>query len=290
MDVEVIAENGDPCGESPLWDAERGRLLWTDTDRTVYGYAPSSRKCVRVIEDRCVAAFALHEGGGLVLAGEGLTRWLPDGGESVIAAEHDGRSLVFNDVRAAPGGRLYAGTMYWGEAMEEPGALYLFGPDGAAEVVDDGIELANGIALSPDDSTLYFADSAARRIFAYDVDGGTGRLFGKRVFAALPREEGLPDGLAVDCEGGVWCACWWGAQVLRFDTDGKVAARIPMPASQISSLAFGGGGLADLYVTSSAEPWESPLMPANRRADALGGSLYRLRPGVSGKPEHRTAL
>ena len=159
-------------------------------------------------------------------------------------------------------------------------------------VVDEGVEIANGLGLSPDDRTLYFADSARRVIYAYDADPATGDLSRRRVFVQVPRDEGLPDGLTVDREGFVWCAQWYGGQVVRYDPDGKVERRIAMPVRQVSSVIFGGDDLTDLYITTAADPWPSPLAPPGYDFSAtnVGGSLYRLRTDIQGRPDHRAAL
>jgi len=205
----------------------------------------------------------------------------------------EGEKLVLNDILADPRGCVHAGTRHWGpEGMEKPGRLCLIDLGASPRLVDDGIELANGLGLSPDDRTLYFADSAARRIYAYDVDPAAGVLSRKRVFARIPAEDGIPDGLTVGAEGFVWCALWCGGQVVRFDPAGKVERRIRLPARQTSSLAFGGDDLRDLCVTSAAEPWRSDLAPSGYRFDAGsdGGSLFRIRLEVQGKRGRRAVL
>jgi sugar lactone lactonase YvrE len=158
--------------------------------------------------------------------------------------------------------------------------------------VAEGIELANGLGFSRDNRTLYFTDSAARTIYAYDVRPDSGELSNRRVFARVPGDEGLPDGLTVDDEDHVWSAQWYGAQVVRYDPDGKVERRIPMPVTQVSSVAFGGEDLTDLYITSAADPWPSRLAPPGYdfAAPNVGGSLYRLRGEIRGKLEHPGAF
>jgi D-xylonolactonase len=291
---EVVLENPDRCGEAPVWDFRSGRLLWADIPAdVVYALDPATGTKSVVSRGVNVSGIVLHAGGGLLLAGAGGLHVLePDGRCRTLLTEHEGEALVFNDILAAPGGRLYAGTIHWGDEMEKPGRLYLVHADGRVEVVDEGIELANGLALSPEDRTLYFVDSAARIIYAYDVDPESGRLSGKRVFARVAVDHGIPDGLTTDADGFIWCACWYGGQVVRFDLAGRIERRLPLPALQVSSLAFGGPDFDELYVTSAAEPWPSRLAPAGWDAAApdQGGALYRVRAGARGRPEHIAAL
>ena len=87
-------------------------------------------------------------------------------------------------------------------------------------------------------------------------------------------------------------AQWYGAQIVRYDPDGKVERRIAMPVKQVSSLTFGGKDLTDLYVTSAGASWPSSLMPPGYDPEApdIGGALYRIRLDVQGKPEHQAGF
>jgi len=280
MLIDLVARNNDLCGEAPIWDAAKKRLYWVDLGRNlVYEHSAGTTSVVH--RDLMVSGLALTADGGLVFAG-------------ATGIHVHGKTIVpdfFNDILPDPRGRLYAGTIYWGpNGMEKPGNLFLI-EGSTARIVDEGIDLPNGLGLSPDDRTLYFADSARRVIYAYDV-APSGSLSRRRIFVQIPTDEGLPDGLTVDRDGFVWCAQWYGAQVVRYDPDGKIERRIPMPVLQVSSLIFGGPDLTDLYVTTAADPWPSALAPAgyDPKAPNQGGSLYRIRLEVQGRLDHRAAL
>jgi D-xylono/L-arabinono-1,4-lactonase len=292
--VQLALDLNNRCGESPRWDHRRRRLLWTDIPAdTVYALDPAINQVTTVTTGLNVSGIALNRDDSLLLAGAtGLHLQRADGSRSTLLAHHDDQPLVFNDILAAPNGRLYAGTLYWGADMEKPGHLYLIDPPGAMRVVDDGIELANGLALSPDNRTLYFADSAARCIFAYDVDPSSGALTRKRTFARFAIDDGIPDGLTTDAEGFIYCAMWYGAAVVRIDPEGKVQQRMPIPALQTSSVALAGDTLSDLYVTTAGEPWPSRLAPRSfdPAATRMGGGLYSVRVDVPGRMEFATAF
>ena len=291
MTPEVVWTHPDRCGEGPLWDWCESRLLWTDIPANVVcSLDPATGRVERLVEGVNVSAIALHEGGGLVLAGECGLHLFHNGRVRPLLERWCDEPLTCNDILAGPHGRLYAGTLHWGEEMERPGRLYLLHGT-TIEIVEEGLELANGVALSPDDTVLYLADSALRRIYAYDVAPATGRLSNRRTLGTLTTEEGLPDGLTCDAEGHVWCACWYGGRVLRFDPDGRRERAVPLPVAQVSSLAFGGPDLADLYVTTAADPWPSRLAPPTWDPLApQGGSLYRVPSPARGRREHRADL
>ena len=175
--------------------------------------------------------------------------------------------------------------------LEQEGKIYLIDPS-AVRIVEEGVELANGMGFSRDGRIFYFADSALRRIYSYRVDDRSGQLSERKTFAQLKSEDGLPDGLTVDAEDHLWAAFWYGGKVMRLDPDGKVQRVIEVPAIQTSSVAFGGTEIDELFIATAAEAWPSDLAPPTYRADEpnQGGGLYRIRPGVRGKGEYLAEL
>ncbi len=285
---ELVVDGGDRCGEGPIWDFRARRLLLTDIPADVVYVWRDGKKNV-VHRGTNVSTMALARDGGLVFGGAGgLWKWTAKDGCKSILAEHEGEALAINDMIVDPRGRIYAGTVYWGaNGREKYGKIYLIDSSGV-RIVEEGVELANGMGFTRDGRTFYFADSALRRIYSYRVDERSGKLSGRQVLAQLKSEDGLPDGLTVDAEDHVWSAFWYGSKVLRFDPQGKVQQVISVPAIQTSSMAFGGPELDELYITTAAEAWPSDLAPEAYSAEAKGqgGGLYRLKAGVRGKAEY----
>lgn len=293
--TKLPVADDDRCGEAPIWDAGNSRLIWTDIGASiVYSYRPGDTRKTEISTGLPVSSIALNRDRRFVFAGAtGLHLWRGREDFRTLVKEHGGETLAFNDMVADAAGRIYAGTLYWDDnGMQRPGRLYLIRDRGAMEVVEEGIELSNGLGFSPDDRTLYYADSAARVIYAYDVNAPGGRLSRKRAFVRVGGDEGIPDGLTVDSEGFVWCAQWYGGQIVRYDPDGMVERRVPLPVRQVASLNFGGDDLMDLYITTAGENWASTLAPSgyDYSKGNFGGGLYRLRLGVPGKPEHLADL
>ncbi len=130
--------------------------------------------------------------------------------------------------------------------------VYRMDTDGSVHLLDDGLSFPNGIALSPDERTLYVSNSDPKRPvwMAYSLNP-QGDVAGKRIFAdasdllgeGIP---GLPDGMAVATDGRLFATGPGG--VLVFDADGKRLGRIET-GSAISDCAFGDDGRT-LYMTS----------------------------------------
>ena len=295
-DWSVVADFHDLCGEGPLWDQRRGLLFWTDiTGKRFYRYDWRQKKTEVLQAGWEISGFALNEPEGfLVVNSEGIWTWQGENRPTLLANQVEGFPCRMNDCIADPAGRLLAGSQFYdAERADYPlGHLMRIDCDGTVHILDEGIRLSNGLGFSPDGVVLYFADSAARTIFAYDYDVTTGTARRRRTFVQTSFDEGLPDGLTVDAEGFVWSAHWFGSCIVRYDPDGKVERRISVPAKQISSLAFGGPELTDVFVTSAALNDSLPLAPSgyDPAEGNIGGQLFLANLGVAGKEEFRCRI
>ncbi len=148
-----------------------------------------------------------------------------DGAVRELAQPEAGRVDVrMNDGACDPQGRFWAGTMAYDEA---PGAgvLYRLELDGSCTTVITGLTISNGIGWSPDGTTMYLADSGTGRVDAFDFDGASGDVTGRRTIVAIDEPGVAPDGLTVDEEGAIWVALWGGGAVHRYGPDGALAHR-----------------------------------------------------------------
>ena len=290
LELAVIANYGDLCGEGPIWDVGGRRLYWTDiTGQKFYCYDWTRKQHRLVREGFEVAGAAFNRPGGFVVANSaGIWLWEETGEPRLIAGQADGSKCQMNDCIADPAGRLLAGSYFYDPSKDYPlGKLIRVDTDGTAHVIDESIHLANGLGFSVDAKTLYFTDSAARMIYAYDYDAASGTARNRRVFVKVPATSGLPDGLTVDAEDFVWSAEWYGSRVVRYDPDGKIERTIATPAKQTSSLAFGGPDMTDIFITSAAKSEPMPIMPPGYDPNAgnFGGALYHINLGIRGKAE-----
>ena len=294
-DLSVIADYGDLCGEGPIWDAATDSLYWTDcVGQQFYRYRPATGVHEPIKQGFEINGCALDRSGKFVVTNNSGF-WIWDGRDSttLIAAEAEGSKCQLNDCVADPGGRLFAGSCFYDPSNKYPlGKLFRLDTDRTVKVMDDGIHLSNGLAFSPDEKTMYYTDSAARIIYAYDYDKASGDVRNRRVLVKVPGDEGIPDGLTVDAAGFLWSAQWYGSCVVRYDPAGKVERRISVPAKQVSSVAFGGPGLTDIFITSAARSEPMPVMPPgyDPYSGNVGGQLYHINLGIPGRPEYRTAI
>lgn len=282
---DVFVDCGNELGETPIWDEAAGLLHWVDVFAgAVYSLDPAGDGVPRRFEHGTeLGAVAPRESGGLVLgAGRALVATDLDGGnaETLVTVEPDRPDNRFNDCRVDPAGRFFCGTKTNGDAGGSSGALYRVDADLRATIAIADTGLANGIGWSPDGTTLYFIDSPLQRLDAYEFDPATGEVGGRRTVAEIGPDDGLPDGLAVDAEGGVWVALVKGGMIRRYEPDGRIDTEVRFPVANPTCPGFGGPDLRTLYVTSAHLRSD----PRYADADPLAGALFALDVGVAGVP------
>jgi sugar lactone lactonase YvrE len=279
-----VADCANILGEGPLWDGRAGALYWVDIKgKALWRHTPASRLTEHWPLPEEVCSLAVRERGGLVLALYGGFRYFdPARGalERIVDTAPDNPRVRMNDGKPDRRGRFWAGSID-NELIEPLGTLFRLDPDGSCHAIERGIICSNGLAFSPDDRTLYFADSKRELIWAYDLEIDSGRIGNRRVFAGPGSAPGLPDGATVDAEGYLWSARWGGWCIARFDPVGRLDRLIEVPMEQPSCPAFGGADLGLLYLTSAR--WR--LSEAALSKQPLAGALCALEVGVKGLPE-----
>ena len=286
--VEPVGDVTAVLGEGPYWRPEDEVLLWLDIPR---GLLHMTRvqvgETITVELDEASAVFPAVGGGILTAGGRHLKLRATRPGEGwagrIIAEAPHGNGIRFNDAAVDPAGRVWVGSMDINES-EPLGTLYRLDSGRRLTPVAKGATVSNGIGWSPDGTRMYYNDSPMRRIDMFDYDQATGEAFQRRVFADLSGVKGFPDGLTVDADGCIWVAMFAGGTLRRFNPAGRQDAVLPLPVSQPTSCAFGGPGMADLFVTTAYRD----LSEAQRAAEPLAGRLLRLRPGPVGLPSSAT--
>jgi gluconolactonase len=206
-----------------------------------------------------------------------LTRTENDGSSTVLAAAYDGKRLnTPNDVIVASDGTIYFSDPFWGHLFDNPegrrvqledrelsfAAAFRLSPDGTLTAVADDFIVPNGLALSPDERTLYVDDSRNHHIRAFDVRRD-GTFANDRVFAEMRSpERGAADGMKVDQQGNVYCTASGGVWVLA--PDGAALGRIRLP-EQPANVGWGDRDWKTLYMCAET-------------------SLYRIRLHAAGIP------
>ena len=271
-------------GECPVWSIGEQVLYWVDINApSLNRFDPESGANLAWPMPSSIGSFAVRAQGGFVAAlRDGI--WLVDRagrlGDRMAEAPYDPSHHRFNDGRADRAGRFWVGTM--NERRDAAsGALYCLDAYFTLSRVLDGITISNGLAWSPDQRTLYHADTPARTISTYAFDAATGAVSGRREFAHFEDETERPDGAAVDSDGCYWTAFYRGGKVVQLSARGERLAEFPLPAMCPTMCAFGGPDLRTLYVTTARQMREADELARLPRS----GGVFAMRVEVPGLPE-----
>ena len=287
--MRVAVPAGCRLGEGVLWCDRERALYWTDIHaRVLWRYAPADGAVRRWPMPERLASFALCEADGwlLLALASRLAFFHPGSGElREIRRIDTPPETRANDGACDRQGRFVFGTLH--EPAQGPkqvvGGFHRLDADlSLAPLPLPRVAIANGIAFSPDGGIMYFCDSLEKRIRRCDYGDRPGP---DAVFADLAAQDGEPDGSAVDAEGGVWNARWGASRVVRYLPDGREDRVVALPTLQPTRPAFGGPGLATLYVTSAHDGMDA----AARLRDPHAGDVFACAAGVAGLPEPRFA-
>jgi sugar lactone lactonase YvrE len=286
LDVEVVLEAHAKVGEGPVWDERTSTLSWVDImGHAVHRFDPATGEDRAVDVGQPVGAAALREQGGLVLAlRDGFAVLDADLGDLrwVARVEDDVPTNRMNDGKCDARGRFWAGTMAF-EVKPGVAALYRLDPDYRVSRVVADVTLSNGLDWSLDNRRMYYIDSVTQQVDGFDFDVERGILGERRTAIAIPKEVGLPDGMTVDAEGGLWVALHGAGVVHRYTPSGQLDRVIHVPTRMVTCPAFGGADYGDLYISSM----NYGMSEAALRDEPLAGALFRCRPGVRGRPSFR---
>jgi sugar lactone lactonase YvrE len=292
IELEIAADVRDKLGEGAFWCPEEQAIYWVDVPMPscIHRLSYQSGEVRQWSMPEMTMSMAKRSDGTLLVASHyGLNVFDPGDGSlnRILAPEADMPYNRSNDGAPDAKGRFWYGTMcnnigedgsYY-DLGRATGALWKVESGAPPQMMLNGIGISNGTAFSPDNKIFYFADTAQGTIFAWDFDLDQGRLSNRRVFAA-PKGLGDPDGACVDAQGYLWSARWGGGCVVRFNPQGGVDRIIDIPASRVTSCAFGGPQLDRLYVTTSRLHLTTDELV--NQPDA--GALFSLSPGVAGLP------
>ncbi|MFL5259994.1 MAG: SMP-30/gluconolactonase/LRE family protein [Hyphomicrobiales bacterium] len=295
--VECVLEAKDWLGEGPCWHSREETLYWTDVpSRVIKRWHPASGERASWPMPEMVTAIAVRGSGGLMIASRASIDFFdPKTGRATpfVAPEKDKPKNRSNDGKCDRQGRFWYATMMnnFADDMSElpiaanTGGLYRIDPDGSVERFESALGIGNTFAWSPDEKTMYFADTLDA-IYAYDYDPLAGRVANRRVFGEADTDRyGHPDGSTIDGEGFLWNARWDGGAIIRWSPDGAIDRVVKLPCRRVTSCIFGGADLDILYITTV----RFGLSDAELSEQPLAGGIFALDPGVKGIPDGQFA-
>lgn len=269
---------GDPAvdhGEGAFWDATTDTLRHVDMlagDLITVAEEVASVDRTHVAD--VLSVIRRRRGGGFVAAVERGFALLDDDLAVVQRIPvFDDLGVRMNEGACDAAGRFFCGSMAY-DMRPGGGRLYRLDPDLSVHVALSGVSIPNGLVWTDAGATALHADTLSREIRAYDYDLDRGTFGASRVFVRMEDDApGSPDGMALDEEGGLWVAMWGGGAVYRYDPEGRLDQVLPLPVTNPTSCAFGGGDDPVLYVTTSRQGIAAGAEPLAGRVAAVPSSV-----------------
>ncbi len=270
-ELEWLAD-GALWAEGPVYTPDDDAVVWSDVRRNLVRRWSETNGATDLHRPSDFANGHTLDHDGTILACEHgkrrIARYERDGSRTTVVDRYRGARLNSpNDIIVASDGAIWFTDPPYGilddsegyKADSELDGCFVFRFDrttGELEIASDEMVHPNGLAFSPDETTLYVSDTSAARdggsnhhIVAFDVIDRR-RLTGPRIFNVI--DVGLPDGLRVDVEGNVWTSAGDGIHVL--DAAGTELGRIILP-QPTSNCTFGGPGGRRLFMTATSTLW-----------------------------------
>lgn len=284
-----LTRDPDLLGETPVWDAADDCLWWIDGaagqvqrmsvtagepqaperfsfDGHVGSIALASEGCVLVALDRSVMLFR---------PGDPLQLRVLDLGPSP-------HPLRLNDGTTDRQGRFIVADI--SKDRQPTGQLHQIFPDGRHRILHEGIVVGNGVCFSPEGETLYFSDTATRKVYACDYDPLTGDARAPRVHIDTAPLNAGTDGSTVDRDGNLWATLIHIGRIGCFDPSGKLIDSFAAPTDLPSCVAFGGPEMDRLFVTSIKDSGTGRAVSSHPN----GGHLFAIDGlGARGIPDTR---
>ena len=283
--VHCVNRERAQLAESPVWDIDKQHLYWIDIQGYTFNcFDPSTAENKSVKTSERISAFAIREQGGFVAATEnGFQLYNQEKNIlfPITNPEENKANNRFNDGRCDRAGRFWAGTMVeYGDTLPDA-SLYCLDQTFVCKKKYSNIILSNGLAWSPDNQTMYLADTRQPVVWAFDFDLDSGNVSNQRVFIEFGPKDGVPDGATVDTDGCYWLAKPRASQICRYTTSGKLDTVITLPVTKPTMCAFGGRTLNTLYITTNSYGFS----PDELARQPLAGFLFAVDVSAQGIPE-----
>ena len=266
--IEMLA-SGFNWSEGPVW--KNGGIVFSDVpENTVFGWKEGEKAASIVLkpsgslngkDGQGSNGLAVDAQGLLVLCQHGerrVARLEKDGSFSAIADRFEGKRFNSpNDLVIAKSGIVYFTDPPYGlkKGTDQPEldfhGIFSVNASGKVSLLDKAVRFPNGIALSPDEKTLYVAvsDPQDTRVIAYDLatPGDASRLVFNAQSLKSGKRKGGCDGLKIDAQGNIWTTGPGG--VLILDKNGKHLGSI-LTGQATANCAWGGEDRSTLYITA----------------------------------------
>lgn len=291
IQADLLLDAQAVLGEGPVWKEDEQALYWVDIPgsklhRTIPGTDGGEAQDTAWQTPMMIGCFAFTPAGRILAAGSngfGYLKLVGDRAEfePICDPEADKPFNRFNDGKCDARGRFLAGTMAsTRDGVKTPGGFYVLEPSGECRQLLWDVGISNGLAFTPDSSTLYYIDTATQEIVSFDYGLDHGTIANRKVIRYFDAEGGRPDGMTIDHDGNLWVSFFGGGKIQCIrPQDGESLAEIRVPSLKTTSCCFGGPDYKSLFITSA----RIGVTDEELAERPYSGGIFVARPGASGE-------
>lgn len=281
---ELIQDEKTLLGESPSWDSVRQVLYWIDSMKgNLYIYDSKNKNNRKIEIGEHIGSVAPKNEKEVIMATKSGIYFfhLETEKKTFITNPNRHSENIFNDGKCDPKGRFWVGTVNGVDAEKFTGELFCLQLNHSISMKLQSIGCSNGLTWSPDYQTLYYIDTLAYKITAFDYGMNTGEIKNGRTVVVIPPKYKLPDGMSGDMDGNLWVAHWDAGVICCWDPhNGNLLETIKLPVPRVTSCVFGGEKRNELYITSARDG----LTEKELESYPYSGGLFRIKMDVQGLP------
>ncbi len=278
IELKIKAE----LGEGAFWNHKTQEFYWVDIiGKSLNIYNPSTKSNKSFDMPSAISTVVAYTNQEVVVAlVDGIYKVNLQSGELSVLSDVEKEMTWnrFNDGKCDPNGNLWVGSMHY-DQNEPLASVYKIDEDGKTTKMIDSVTISNGIVWTKDAKTMYYIDTPTANIMAYDYDINTSTISNGRVAVKVSKEDGFPDGMAIDENDMLWVGMWNGNAVTNYNPKtGKLVSKIQVPAHNVTSCSFGGENLDVLYITTSS----LDMTDEEKEKFPKAGSIFKVKPDVKG--------
>lgn len=270
-------------GEGPMWHPTEAVLYWVDIlQKKLHRFDPKLLEHQVFSFEKMPGAVVPTESANLLMLSfeDGVASFDTKTEELkyVIYYHKDQPNMRANDGKCDAFGNFWVGTMSK-TCENKAGALYCLKPILAFDEMVSNVTISNGLCWTGDNKTMYFIDTFAYQVKAFDMNENAFLSNERMVIDGRQESLGYFDGMTIDTEGMLWIAHCTDSCIRRWNPNtGQALLKIDLPVPKVTSLTFGGENYHTLYITTAQEHMSAQEI----KQFPLSGSIFYLETDYQG--------
>ncbi|RHJ92143.1 SMP-30/gluconolactonase/LRE family protein [Parabacteroides bouchesdurhonensis] len=285
--AEKVFEIDAATSGSSIWHPDRRSLFWIDMqEETLYEYLPETKDCNTWKFNRTLSTIVPETDTTVIVAFQNEIARINLNNQNITTVAYipdKNGTLSCNNGECDPEGRLWVSTTNL-NGTSKASSLYCILSDGTVTAKLTDVSISNGIVWSANKKYMYHNNASTGRITRYRYDVSNGDILYDGTAITISSKYGSPNSMTIDSNDNLWIALQGGFGVYCYNPyTGELLAKVEVPAPNVTSCAFGGKNMNELYITTA----RNGLSEEELKEYPLSGSLFHCMPNAKGIATNR---